>query len=114
MEEIEDNRILKQIGNNIKIARVLKGYTQEYVANRLDCSTTFISLVELGKSGVGIKNIIDICNILEIDSNAVFNGTIKYNDSKDKIIINSLSSMDKEDKEIVINLIEYIINKGSK
>ena len=100
---MEQNEVLEQIGKNIKTARTLKGYTQEYVAEKLNKSVNFISLVESGKSGLAVNTIIDICNILEIEPNTIFNG-----------LINGLSSLSGDDKEIVNNLIEYILKKNNK
>lgn len=114
MDETIENNVLKKIGTNIKTARILKGYTQEYVAEKLNKSTNFVSILERGKSGLGIKTIIDICNILDIEPNTIFNGVITYKDDKNRAISDSISSLASEDKEIVINLIEYIINKSSK
>lgn len=111
-KDIEKN-VLKEIGNNIKTARILKGLTQEYVAERLDKSINFISLLERGQTGLSINSIIDICNILEIDPNAIFNGLINCN-SEDEIIINSICSLSSEDKKIVNDLIEYILKKNNK
>lgn len=111
-KDIEKN-VLKEIGNNIKTARILKGLTQEYVAERLDKSINFISLLERGQTGLSINSIIDICNILEIDPNAIFNGLINCN-SKDDFIVNSICSLSNEDKRIVNELIEYILKKNNK
>ncbi len=114
MEEIIEDKILQKIGNNIKTARQLKGFTQEKLAEQLNKSVNFVSLVERGKSGIGIKTIIDICNILDIEPNSIFGGIVNYENKKDKMIIDSISSLANDDKEIVINLIEYIMEKGSK
>lgn len=48
--ENEKDLILKKIGKNIKNARISKGMTQEQMAEKLDCSVNFVSLIELGKS----------------------------------------------------------------
>ena len=112
-KDIEKN-VLKEIGNNIKTARILKGLTQEYVAERLDKSINFISLLERGQTGLSVNSIIDICNILEIDPNAIFNGLINCSNSKDEIIVNSICSLSNEDKRIVNELIEYILKKNNK
>lgn len=114
MNKTLEDETLKRIGINIKIARVLKGFTQEQVAEQLNKSTNFISLIERGKTGIGIKTIIDICNILDIEPNSIFNGLIKYDNQDDKIIIDGISSLSDEDKEILINLMEYIKKKSSK
>lgn len=114
MNDVIEDKILKKIGSNIKTARVLKGYTQEYLSEKLNKSTNYVSLVERGKSGIGIKTIIDICNILDIEPNSIFNGILKYKNKDNKKIIDSLSTLSQEDREIVISLIEYIMKKGSK
>jgi transcriptional regulator with XRE-family HTH domain len=114
MDKNIGNSVLKQIGNNIKTARLLKGLTQEKLSEQLNKSTNFISLIESGKSGISIDTIVDICNILNIEPNTLFNGVITYDNDKDKIIINGISSLSNEDKEIVNNLIEYIQKKNNK
>lgn len=114
MNDVIEDKILKKIGTNIKTARVLKGYTQEYLSEKQNKSTNYVSLVERGKSGIGIKTIIDICNILNIEPNSIFNGLLKYKNKENKEIIDSLSTLSEEDREMVISLIEYIMKKGSK
>ena len=113
MKKIIEDSMLKQIGDNIKIARLSNGYTQEYLADKLNKSPNFISLIERGQCGLNIKTIIDICNVLNIEPNSLFNGLINYN-NEDKIIINAISTLSNEDKEIVMNLINYINKKSSK
>lgn len=112
-KNIESN-VLKEIGNNIKTARLLKGLTQEYVAEKLDKSINFISLLERGQTGLSVNSIVDVCNVLEIEPNTLFNGLINYNNDTDKIIINGLSSLSNDDKKIVNDLIEYILKKNNK
>lgn len=112
-KDIESN-VLKEIRNNIKTARLLKGLTQEYVAEKLDKSINFISLLERGQTGLSVNSIVDVCNVLEIEPNTLFNGLINYNDDTDKIIINGLSSLSNDDKKIVNDLIEYILKKNNK
>lgn len=111
---MEDKNILEIIGNNIKIARTKKGITQQELAEQLHKSDKFISMLERACSGLSLKTIIDICKILDIQPNTLFNGIIDYNNDKDKYIINSLSSLSIEDKEFLINVIEYVLKKNSK
>ena len=111
---MEDKNILEIIGNNIKIARTKKGITQQELAEQLHKSDKFISMLERACSGLSLETIIDICKILDIQPNTLFNGIIDYNNDKDKYIINSLSSLSIEDKEFLINAIEYVLKKNSK
>ena len=114
---MEDNRneVLKIVGQNIKNIRKSKGITQEQLAENLNKSINMISLLENGSSGASEPTIVDICNSLKVDANSIFKGLLTYNiEEKDKYIIDNLSVFSNEDKDIVINLMEYIINKGSK
>ncbi len=114
---MEDNRneVLKIVGQNIKTIRKSKEITQEQMAESLNKSINFVSLLENGSSGASEPTIVDICNTLRVDANSIFKGLLNYNiGEKDKYIIDNISTLSSEDKEIVINLIEYIINKGSK
>ena len=109
-----ENKVWKKIGINIKIARTLKNMTQEQLAEQLKKSINFVSLIERGQSGISVNTVVDICNILDIEPNAIFNGLIKYKNKKDELIINSISNLSNDDKDIINDLIEYINNKNKK
>lgn len=67
MEKSKGNKnILEIIGNNMKAIRLSRGITQEQMAEKLNRSINFVSLIELGKSGMSVETIVDICNILEL------------------------------------------------
>ena len=106
-----NNTILEIIGNNIKTIRLSRGITQEQIAEKLNRSVNFVSLIELGKSGMSVQTIIALCNILDINTESIFKGLINYNLKKqDKLILDNLSMLNNKDKEIVINLMNYIID----
>ena len=111
---MEENNILQIIGNNIKTARLQKGYTQERVAEELNTSDKFVSMMERGQSGLSITTIVNICLVLNIEPNTLFNGIINYNDDKDNYITNQLSSFSSEDKDFLISVIEYILGKSNR
>lgn len=106
--ELEKDEVLRVIGLNIKRARLLKGFTQEELSEKLNKSTNFISLIERGSSGFSLTTLVDLCNILQIDASFVFNGLITVTDSKDSLTT-SLSVLQGEDRAIVDNLVNYII-----
>lgn len=111
MEEITKSDVLQTIGKNIKRIRLLRGFSQQNLADDLDKSVNLISLLENGKTGPSVETIIDICKILNVDANAIFEGVIAPTDIKDNaFIIDSLNLFDKTDKDMVTNLINYIIN----
>ena len=111
MEEIDKSSILKALGKNIKQIRLLKGLSQENLASELQKSVNFVSLVERGESGISISTIVDICNALNVEPNALFFNIVETPDVEtDSFIINSLKLFEKKDKEIIKNLITYILN----
>lgn len=111
---MDNDDILKIIGNNIKIARRQMDYTQERLAEELNTSDKFVSMIERGASGLSITNIVNLCRILNIEPNTLFNGIIDYNNDKDTYIVNSLSTLTPADKDFIISVIQYVLKKGSK
>lgn len=114
-ETIEKNKVLQIIGNNIKTLRLSKGMTQEQMAEKLDHSVNFVSLIELGKSGMSVTTMLDICNILDVDVNCIFKGLLDYRiKNKDLKLIDNILSLSNSDKEIIEKLIEHLLNKNNK
>lgn len=112
---IGKSEVLQIIGNNIKTLRLSKGMTQEQIAEKLDHSVNFISLIELGKSGMSVTTILDICNILDTDVNSIFKGLLDYRiKNKDKKLIDNILTLSNDDKEIIEKLIDHLINKNNK
>lgn len=98
------------VGKNIKAIRLAKGMTQEQFAEALNRSVNFVSLIELGKSGMSLPTIIDICNVLEVDTGAIFKGLLDYQQKeKDRYITETISALNNRDKEIITDLVKYIM-----
>ena len=114
-KSIEKSDVLQIIGNNIKALRLSRGMTQEQMAEKLDHSVNFVSLIELGKSGMSVTTILDICNILDIDVNCIFKGLLDYKmKNKDQNLIDNILILSNDDKEIIEKLTEHLINKNNK
>ena len=108
--ENERKEILETIGKNVKSIRLSRGITQEVMAEKLNKSTNFVSLLEKGSSGASLQTLVDICNILQVDANSIFKGLLTYNiEEKDRYIIDNISSFSDKDKKIMTDLIDYII-----
>lgn len=111
-DTFEKSEVLSIIGKNIKQSRLLKGLTQEVLGEKIHKSTNFVSLIERGESGVSLSTLVDICNVLEVDSSVIFNGLITSIDINSiEHIAKSLESLEDEDREIINNLITYIVNR---
>ncbi|MBC8984406.1 helix-turn-helix transcriptional regulator [Pedobacter sp. N36a] len=55
-----------QFGNALRIQRVIKGYTQEYMAERLNLSQNSYSKLERGLTSLTVSRLYQIAGILEI------------------------------------------------
>ena len=110
MEDITKNS-LQVIGKNVRTARIMRGLSQETLAEKLEKSINFVSLLENGKTGFSIQTIIDLCSALEVDANFIFEGVIAPPEAiADDYITKSLSLFNETDRNIVENLITYIVN----
>lgn len=108
MEKSNNSNILKISGKNIKQIRLLKGFTQENLANDLDKSVNFISLLENGSTGISVQSLVDICKALNCDVNSLFVNIVPTDNNLP--VDQAVKFLEGEDKEIVNNLIRYIVN----
>lgn len=114
------NNNLKSIGHNIQLARLKKGLTQEKLSEYCNVSPKYISAIERGLSSGSIPLIIDICNILEITPNYIFNKTLDINKLNETI--NTLDSqtliyyekLKPENQEFVTQTIKHLYNMQKK
>ena len=56
-----------EAGQNIKVIRELKNYTQDYVAGQLNVSTPTYSNIETGKTEVTLSRLEQLAQIFEVD-----------------------------------------------
>jgi transcriptional regulator with XRE-family HTH domain len=57
---------MEQIGERIRIQRVIKGYSQEYMSYKLDISQSAYSNMERGITEISARRVCQIAEILEI------------------------------------------------
>lgn len=72
--KIKTNYNYEPIGKRIKSVRQERKYTQEYLAEKLNVSTQHISDIERGLNGMSIPALMEICKILDIDSDYILFG----------------------------------------
>lgn len=117
-EIIDKSNILKVFGRNIKQIRSAKGLSQEKLAERINKSSHFVSLIERGETGISFSTIIDICTALNVDANSIFADIIQSgnNNKKDKSFkLNPVvNTFEEKDKAMVTYLINYIADSKNK
>jgi transcriptional regulator with XRE-family HTH domain len=60
-----------RVTTNIKKVRLYKGYTQEYVAMKMGCSQNTYSKIELGAIKLTVMRLLEVADILEVDTSAL-------------------------------------------
>ncbi len=97
-----------KIGKNIQAIRKSHGYTQEKLAEAIECSPRYIGDIEQDRSKPSYEVLVKLCNLFNIGLDEIFSG---YLDVKGKREINgALLGFDKlkpSNKETIIHMIEY-------
>ncbi len=105
----------KYIGKRIKQYRMLKGITQEQLAEQVDLSRNYISSIERGVSSLSIDKIVEIINALDCTADDIFTDVInKSYDVKVSKISEQLYELPKEEQERVLKVIEVLIETAKK
>ena len=106
---ITNEDILNTIGNKIKQARLLKGYTQEFVSESVDVSTDLIRNIENGRNVGSVPTLLNLCNFLEISPNFLFDELLTYKEpTLDTTLISYISSLSDKSKNLLKEIIIHI------
>lgn len=66
----------------IRKAREEQGYTRERFAEKLDVSVSYMAELERGRTGISVKMLIKVCNLLGLSADYVLFGTERKQDSQ--------------------------------
>ena len=66
---------VKSVSSNIRKVREFRDYTQEYLAMKLGISQNAYSKIELAYTRITLERLIQIAQILEVDSVDLLNGS---------------------------------------
>lgn len=69
-----NKKLFEDIGKRVKKRRIELGYTQEYLAEKMDVSIQMISGTESGKKALKLENFIKFCGILETTPDYLIKG----------------------------------------
>lgn len=88
----------------IRRAREDAGYTRERFAELLDVSVSYMAAVELGRTGVSLKTLTAICNLLGLSADYLIFGEER---DENALLLDKLRRLDKK----YLPLVEEIINQ---
>lgn len=114
------NEKLKFIGKRVKEYRLLAGYTQAQLADKIPCSECTINRLETGSSMTSIQTLIDVADALNVGVNALLVDFIppEHNDilHSPRILsmLAKLSQLDPKDINTAITMVESYISTVNK
>ena len=65
----------------IRQAREDMGYTREKFAEKLDVSVSYLAELERGRTGISVKMLVKVCNVLGLSADYVLFGSERTEDS---------------------------------
>ncbi len=100
----------KSLGNQVQKYRERAGYSQEKLAEIIDCSTIFISYIERGVKSPGLNKLIKISNALNIPVDILLGNELSsYNMEKLLDIEKQLKKLPLQEQQRILEIIDSII-----
>lgn len=97
---------LSNLGRRIKSERQKRGITQQQLAERIDISTNFMSLIENGRN-MSVDTLVNIANVFGVSVDYLLSDTV--NVTKDNIsaqINYNLSTLNDDERLFFLNMIK--------
>lgn len=94
--------VIKMIGEKIRKIRIIKGYSQEYMADLLEISQSAYSDIERGKTKINLERLRKVALILELDVNYIMDFHEKHFFTK--TIQTTLAKIDYDEERIIVEL----------
>ena len=104
----------KNIGKKIKLARTNANFTQEQLAEKISLSTRYISQLERGIAFGSATTITNICKILNITPNFLFEyllneDSCEFNDLIDAKFLKSYSKLNNYNRNILNSMASELL-----
>lgn len=97
-----------EIGEKLKNARISCGYTQEQVAEKVNCANRYLAQLESNQSAGSISLIINLCNLYKISLDYLYSDYLNINSPSDLAKISGYFNLKSDYKNIVENNISYL------
>lgn len=102
------------VGKKLQNARIAAGYTQEQVAEILNCSSRYIGQLETNKSIGSISIIIELCNLYNITLNDLYADFLNSNSIENQSSIIGYKQLKEDYKLIIDNNIQFLNSLQNK
>lgn len=101
----------KSLGEQVQKYRERAGYSQEKLAEIIECSTIFISYIERGVKSPGLDKLMKIANALDISVDILLGKDLtSYNTERLKDIDQQLKKLPEQEQLKILDIIDSIIS----
>ena len=101
----------KSLGMQIRKYRERAGYSQEKLAEIIECSTIFISYIERGVKSPGLDKLMKIANALDVSVDILLGKDLaSYNTERLKDIEQQLKKLPEQEQLKILDMIDSIIS----
>ncbi|MGN1016264.1 MAG: helix-turn-helix domain-containing protein [Faecousia sp.] len=90
----------------IRKAREDMGYTREKFAEKLDVSVSYLAELERGRTGISVKMLIKVCNVLGLSADYVLFGTER---TGDEMRLDAIRRIDEKYLPLLDKVIEELL-----
>ena len=90
----------------IRKAREKMGYTREKFAEKLDVSVSYLAELERGKTGISVKMLVKVCNVLGLSADYVLFG---HERPEDAFRLDAIHRIDEKYLPLLDKVIEELL-----
>ena len=90
----------------IRKAREEMGYTREKFAEKLDVSVSYLAELERGRTGISVKMLVKVCNVLGLSADYVLFGTER---TEDELRLDAIRRIDEKYLPLLDKVIEELL-----
>ena len=90
----------------IRKAREEMGYTREKFAEKLDVSVSYLAELERGRTGISVKMLIKVCNVLGLSADYVLFGTER---TEDELRLDAIRRIDEKYLPLLDKVVEELL-----
>ena len=95
----------------IRKAREDMGYTREKFAEKLDVSVSYLAELERGRTGISVKMLIKVCNVLGLSADYVLFGNER---TKDEMRLDAIHHINEKYLPLLDKIIEELLALDSE
>ena len=100
----------KAFGKQLQLYRERAGYSQEALAEQIECSTIFISYIERGEKSPSLDTLVKLANALDISVDILFGKELKnYTSEKLKYIVSQLKNLPSLEQQKVLDIMDSVV-----